>query len=146
MLMKNHNSSYVDTKKTPGYISLCYHYIRPDRAIDRFPKILCNRIDDFHKHIKLLKENFQILSPENALEFSNGSFSLENGKYGLLFTFDDGLSDHFTAAKILSEYGIKALFFIPTCVLADKLPANPTIIHYCLSAYSISNFLKNYND
>ncbi len=128
-----------------GYLSLCYHYIRPEKKLNLFPKILGNKIDEFHKHIRLLKKNYSIISPDDAWRFSYTDFSL-NSKNGLLFTFDDGLSDHYKAAQILADYNIKAFFFIPTCVLMDKLPANPTIIHYCVAAHGLDEFLNTYRN
>lgn len=136
--MKNQNNIYN------GYLSLCYHYIRPERKHDLFPKLLGNQIDEFHKHIRMLKKHYDIISLNDAKNFSYSDFSFRNKKYGMLITFDDGLSEHYLAAQILAEYGIKGVFFIPTCILMDKLPANPTIIHYCLATGSIEDFLKVY--
>ena len=115
--------------KNNGYVALCYHYIRSKKKEEPFRRILGNSVDEFYKHIKLLKSNYQVLSPSEVLNFSYDEFSLDGDKYGLLISFDDGLSDHYRAASILAENGIKAFFFIPTCMLIDWMPANPTIIH-----------------
>ncbi|MGD8786009.1 MAG: polysaccharide deacetylase family protein [Phycisphaerales bacterium] len=130
--------------KKNGYVALCYHYIRPEKKEKPFRRILGNSIDEFYKHIKLLKSNYQVLSPDEVLNFSYDGFSLIGDKYGLFISFDDGLSDHYHIASILAENDIKALFFIPTCILIDLMPANPTIIHYCLARYGIDGFLKAY--
>lgn len=131
--------------KKNAYVSLCYHYIRPVKKYDHFPRILGNNIDEFHRHIKKLLEIYNPISLQDAYNFSYSDFKLKN-KYGILFTFDDGLSDHYIAAQILAEHGIKATFFIPTCIIKDNLPANPTIIHYCLAEYGIKKFLHAYRD
>lgn len=130
--------------KNSGFCALCYHYVRPERKIDPFPRLLGNRTDQFRKHIELLTANYQILSPSDILNFFYGDFSLDNDRCGLFITFDDGLSDHYQAARILAEKGINAFFFIPTCVLMDEMPANPTIIHYCLAIFGIDRFLAAY--
>ena len=70
---------------------------------------------------------------------------MEKNKIGLLITFDDGLSDHYIAAKILAKHGIKALFFIPTCILEENLPVNPIIIHYCIATFGILKFVEELN-
>lgn len=125
-----------------GYVGLCYHYIRSPG--DLFTDIFGSSVDDFCRHIELFSNSYQMISPDEAVRFSYGEFSLVEDKDSLLVTFDDGLSDHYRAACILAEKNIKAFFFIPTCVLADELPANPTIIHYCLAKYRITGFLKVY--
>lgn len=130
--------------KNNGYVALCYHYIRSKKEEGPFRRILGNSVDEFYKHIKLLKSNYQVLLPEEILNFSYDDFSLDGDKYGVFISFDDGLSDHYPAARILAENGIKAIFFIPTCILIDRMPANPTIIHYCLARYGIDGFLKSY--
>jgi peptidoglycan/xylan/chitin deacetylase (PgdA/CDA1 family) len=126
-----------------GYISLCYHYVRPEKNIDPFPKLLGTRINEFEKHVKMLKDNFELISLKQAYDFSHDNLLLKE-KPGLLISFDDGLSDHFTAAKILNKYNIKAVFFIPTCIIEDNLPANPIIIHYAIEKFGIAQFLTEY--
>lgn len=127
-----------------GYVALCYHYIRPPKAQDPFPRLLGTRRGEFHRHLALLQERYEVLSPAEAWRVSyDAGFSLRDGRVGLLLTFDDGLADHYRAACDLAERGIRALFFIPTCVLEDRLPANPTIIHYGIAAYGIEGFLQH---
>ena len=126
-----------------GFLTVCYHYIRPV-ANDPFPRILGTREDVFREHVQALQNAFQVISLSEAVAFFRGDFHFKEDKPGLLFTFDDGLSDHYTAARILAEHDIKAVFFIPTSILTDKLPINPVIIHYCLAHYGIDAFLKSY--
>lgn len=129
-----------------GYLTLCYHYIRPPKRDNSFPLILGTAEDVFLKQIEMLKTNYEIISPKNALDFSYYKKPFNSKKYGVLFTFDDGLSDHLLAAQILARNKIKALFFIPTSILAENMPANPIIIHYCLAEYKISGFLDAYRN
>jgi len=126
-----------------GYLSLCYHYIRSKKADSEFPLILGNSENVFKKHIDTLQKKYQVISPHQVCEFSSKKLDIGLNKTGLLFTFDDGLSEHYLAAKILASRGIKAIFFIPTCIL-DQLPANPTIIHYCLATAKITGFINQY--
>jgi len=85
-----------------------------------------------------------MITLDEAERFSYSDYSI--GKRGILVTFDDGLSDHYLAAQILAEQGIQGVFFIPTTILAEKLPANPMIIHYALAKYSMSRFLQVYRE
>ncbi len=130
-----------DQSKT-GFISLCYHYLRGPKETDPFPKILGTQVDVFREHLDMLTKKYQILSLEDVFAFFKGESVISDGRYGLLITFDDGLSDHYTGAKILYEYGIKGTFFIPTTILEDGLPANPNIIHYTLAEFGIAKFLE----
>ncbi|HET8793271.1 MAG TPA: polysaccharide deacetylase family protein [Nitrososphaeraceae archaeon] len=125
------------------FVSLSYHYVRP--KINPFPRILGNDVDEFQNHIKMLQKNYSIISPNDILDFYYGARDFDKSK-NILLTFDDGLSEHFEVAKILHECDIKAIFFIPTCILDERLPANPMIIHYCIAEFGIGKFLKTYNE
>ena len=127
-----------------GYLALCYHYIRSKKSAEEFPRIRGHSEGEFRQHIRMLKNQYEIISLDDAYRFSYSDFSLKKEKYGMLLTFDDGLSDHYLAASILAEFGIKAVFFIPTCILKDRVPANPTIIHYSLAVYGLERFLNIY--
>ncbi len=133
------------TSTPSGYLSLCYHYIRDPNSKKLFPKILGTSVDVFKEHIQMFFENFKLITPENALNFSYGNYKIQGNKIGLLITFDDGLSDHYIAAKILAKHGIKALFFLPTCIIKENLPANPIIIHYCIAKFGILKFIEELN-
>ena len=125
-----------------GFLSLCYHYIRPDND-DPFPRLMGTKITEFKNQIKMLKEKFEMISLDDVLEFINTKI-FENNKHKMLLTFDDGLSEHYNAAKILKQFDIKATFFIPTCILKERLPANPMIIHYVIAKYGIEKFLEEF--
>jgi hypothetical protein len=95
---------FTDSKS--GYLSLCYHYIRDTNSEKLFPKILGTPINIFEEHIEMLLNNFEFITPENALNFSYTDYKIQENKIGFLITFDDGLSDHYVAAKILANHGI----------------------------------------
>ena len=124
------------------FFSLCYHYIRKPDDEAHFPRILGTKISDFEDHIKKFKTKFDFLNLDDIYNMYYSKKEIRPRKPGLLLTFDDGLSDHFEAAKILYENNIQATFFIPTCILRDQLPANPNIIHYCIAQFGVSEFLK----
>lgn len=126
------------------FLSVCYHYVRkPDNS---FPRILGTKIEDFEEDIIMLKNRFRMISQDDVLKSYYEGNKEDSSQKGMLITFDDGLSDHFEAAKILHEKNINAMFFIPTCFLDEKLPANPMIIHYCIAEFGIKMFLEYYNE
>ena len=127
-------------------MGLCYHYLRLNKQSDPFPRILGTNIDEFQNHLSMLQKYYHIISLKDALSISTGEDGFNKKNTGILITFDDGLSDHYTAAKILSELNISAIFFIPTCILEEKLPANPTIIHYTIAVFGIEKFLKEFRE
>ena len=127
-------------------MGLCYHYLRLNKQSDPFPRILGTNIDEFQNHLSMLQKNYHMISLKDALSISTGEDGFNKKNIGILITFDDGLADHYTAAKILSELNISAIFFIPTCILEEKLPANPTIIHYTIAVFGIEKFLKEFRE
>ncbi len=132
--------------KDLGFMSLCYHYVRPNKDNDKFEKLLGSNFKQFNEHLDMLKKlNFNFISLDVIDKYyNNNNYYMTDKNYGILLTFDDGLSDHYDVAKILYERNIKATFFIPTCIIADELPANPIIIHYFLSVYGIQKFIDIY--
>jgi peptidoglycan/xylan/chitin deacetylase (PgdA/CDA1 family) len=130
-----------------AFLSLCYHYIRDHDSARQVPRILGNTEEDFREHIEMLLKEYALITLDDvhALYYEQKPLPIPEGKMGMFISFDDGLSDHYHAAKILSDYGIRATFFIPTCVLQDKTPANPQVIHYGLAKYGIGLFLSTYH-
>ena len=126
------------------YVSLCYHYLRQNKDVDKFPRILGTNIIEFKNQLSMLGKNYEFISLDQIYNLSGKKINLHKKYPKILLTFDDGLSDHYTAAKILAELNISGIFFIPTCIIEDKLPANPIIIHYTLAIFGMENFLKEY--
>lgn len=139
----NENVRGTEMNLTQGYFSLCYHYVRPEKENDEFPKLLGTRVNEFKKQISMFEENYKMISLKNVEDFSYKNYKLGN-TLGMLITFDDGLADHYLAAKILEKKQIKAVFFIPSCISEDNLPANPIIIHYSIAKFGIKKFLDHY--
>ncbi|RZD46936.1 MAG: hypothetical protein CXT78_03300 [Thaumarchaeota archaeon] len=122
------------------FLALCYHYIRKD-SNDPFPRLLGTKISDFNNHVQMIKEEFTILSLEEIQSIYYNQNEVLGNKIGIAITFDDGLSDQFEAAKILSENNISGIFFIPTCIIKERLPANPIILHYAISIHGVQKFI-----
>ena len=127
----------------PGYLGLCYHYIRPARARDPFPRIRGTRVKRFRGHVRMLKEHYRPITLADARRFSYDSWPPPADRPGVLVTFDDGLADQYLAAQILHDMGVQAVFFIPTCIFVDRVPAKPTIVHYALAIDGVVKFLAS---
>jgi peptidoglycan/xylan/chitin deacetylase (PgdA/CDA1 family) len=126
------------------YVVLCYHYLRQNKDLDKFPRILGTNITEFKNQLSMLDKNYEFISLDHISNSFDKKTNFHKKSPKILLTFDDGLSDHYTAAKILNELNISGVFFVPTCIIEDKLPANPIIIHYTLAIFGIELFLKEY--
>ena len=52
-----------------GFLALSYHYIRPPKEADLFPRILGTGINDFVEHLKAFAPHYYFVSPEEVMEF-----------------------------------------------------------------------------
>ena len=143
MTGSNSKSESIIEKKY-GFVSLCYHYIRENKN-DRFPRILGATKNEFEEHLKMIMKDFSVINLENIKKIEEGQNNLKLENPGMLITFDDGLSDHYDAAKILAKNNIQGVFFIPTCIFEEKLPANPMIIHYTIAEFGIKKFVDEFS-
>ena len=51
----------------------------------------------------MLKKDYEMIDLDDVINFMYKKQIFSKNKTGMLITFDDGLSDHYEAAKILSE-------------------------------------------
>lgn len=128
------------------FLALCYHYLRPPKSEDAFPSILGNSLADFKGHIDVALAGYTPLKLDELNEWVISKSAPALKKPGLVFTFDDALSEHYEAAQLLADKNIQGHFFLPTCVFADEVPPNPTIVHYGLAHFRIAGFLKAYRE
>lgn len=75
----------------------------------------------FREHCRILKENFEVVSLEEATQF------LESGEYSHLpkavITFDDGYLDNYEEAfPVLREFNLPATIFLPTTMIGKDEP------------------------
>jgi peptidoglycan/xylan/chitin deacetylase (PgdA/CDA1 family) len=122
-----------------GFFSVDYHYLRPKD--DEYGRLIGTSLDEFKNHVNFFMENFKMINLKNIFDFYYNQILIQNG---LSITFDDGLSDHYYAAKILYDNKISGTFFVPSCIFSDKLPPNPTIIHYAIAIHGLKKFLNEY--
>ena len=75
----------------------------------------------FNKQVRLLKKNWNFVTPKEFEEHLSGIKKLK-GK-NILFTFDDGFkSNLIVEKKILNKFGIKAIFFVPSDFISITSP------------------------
>lgn len=95
---------------------LMYHRIH---ETDFDPWDLCVSLTHFREHLEMLSNHYDIY-PLSSL--NNGfSSQKENKRKKIFITFDDGYLDNYEkAVPLLSKFGLRATFFIPTLILNEK--------------------------
>ena len=106
-------------------IVFAFHYIRNDTYAN--PGIHPFSIDRFIDILTFVKMK-EIFLPENFFEKK-----LENEKINFLFTFDDGLIDHFHILPLMDQFHVKGIFFICSSYYRDKKLLNVHKIHHARS-------------
>lgn len=85
-----------------------------------------NRIGDFERMLHWMKKEYTAFHPDHLEAYFAGRISSFNKGPYILFTFDDGLKNNFTTAKILSQHGLSAIYF----VVPDFIDAIDPIDYY----------------
>ena len=98
--------------------AVVYHYLRNTCNLNKG----IHPIDwyTFSNQIDYLKQKNSILSLSNNFEEFLESYNLDVNKKKYLITFDDGLKEHFEAAKLLKNKNIKGIFAIIGCTIFEK--------------------------
>ena len=98
--------------------AVVYHYLRNKCNLNKG----IHPIDwyTFSNQIDYLKQKNSTLSLSNNFEEFLESYNLDVNKKKYLITFDDGLKEHFEAAKLLKNKNIKGIFAIIGCTIFEK--------------------------
>jgi peptidoglycan/xylan/chitin deacetylase (PgdA/CDA1 family) len=109
-----------------------YHYIR-DLPASPFPRIKGMLSSVFRQQVKGLQSRYEIATLESALAFLRGTYIPQRDL--CLLTFDDGLKEHYTeVTPILSESGIRGIFFPITWCLEEVRVASVHMNHFLMAA------------
>ena len=88
---------------------LNYHRVCPDNVLSKPNDELIVSVSKFKEQLIFIKENYNIVSLDNLLNFEN------NNKFNVSITFDDGYKDNLTyALPILNELKIPSTIYIIT--------------------------------
>jgi peptidoglycan/xylan/chitin deacetylase (PgdA/CDA1 family) len=94
-----------------------YHYVR-DVERTEFPGLNAISVEAFRDQVGQLKERYEMVGLERALDFLAGEYVPEGDI--CLLTFDDGLVDHYqTVSPILEEAGVQGVFHLPTACIEE---------------------------
>jgi peptidoglycan/xylan/chitin deacetylase (PgdA/CDA1 family) len=119
-------TGYLRRRSEAGPAVLTYHGILPSgyKVID--PCLDGNLVstDSFRRQLQLLKQQYNVLSPDEFLHRLGGNYDLP--PRSVLLTCDDGLQNSLDMLPILHNAGLSCLFFVTGASLA----ATPTILWY----------------
>jgi len=106
-----------------GVCVVTYHGVLPEGYAQRDPALDGNLVsaEMLHRQLRLLKSNYQIISPEDFRSWLGGSIKLP--VRAVLLTCDDGLLNLITdMLPVLQAEGVKCLFFV-TGASASEIPS-----------------------
>ena len=113
-----------------------YHYIREQKRCP-YPGIHPIEPKSFIKQVHWLKDRYHTATPDEVEAFAYRKETLPRAS--VLFTFDDGLVDHWTVAReILDPLGIKAKFFFQSRPLVEKRAMFPKTVFVRVFTWTIA--------
>jgi peptidoglycan/xylan/chitin deacetylase (PgdA/CDA1 family) len=117
-----------------------YHYVRPLRG-SKYPFIKGLELKNFIEQLNYLSKKYQIITPQEALEF------LQSGtvfpKNSALLTFDDGYKDHYRYVfPLLHERKLSGIFFPITSVISDENILDVNRLHFILASADPIEIIK----
>jgi peptidoglycan/xylan/chitin deacetylase (PgdA/CDA1 family) len=116
-------SGYLRYMAGAGPAVVTYHGVFPAGYEVRNPALDGNLVhaDALRRQLGLLKKGYQLITPEDFLQWSEGELSLS--PRSILLTCDDALRNSLTEmVPILQEFGLSCLFFA-TGASADDTPS-----------------------
>ncbi len=120
-------SGYLRHAAGGGPAIVTYHGVFPAGYKIRNPALDGNLVhaDSLRRQLRLLKERYNVISPEDFLHWSEGDLTLP--PRSILLTCDDALRNTLTEmVPILRELGLSCLFFA-TGASAEKTPSSPEL-------------------
>ena len=102
---------------TPGSCMVLLYHRVADFTTD--PQLLCVTPENFEIHLKLLKDNYNVLTAEEFSEHLSKKKPFP--RKSVFITFDDGYADNcINALPILEKYSLQALFYIATGLIGTN--------------------------
>lgn len=114
-------------------LTIMYHYIRDNTGFDALGT------SEFRQQLVEFKRKYDVVTLSESL-------ALKDKARTCVLTFDDGLKDGITNAfPILQEMNLKAVFFIPGCILEQKKVVNVQKRHLLLSKIGSKKLVAEFN-
>ena len=118
-----------------------YYYVR-DLENSRYPKIKGLKHDLFKKQMEFFKQNFNVITMEEAIAAYYESYEIPEDS--MLLTFDDGYIDHYTFVyPVLKAYHMQGTFFVPGKTFTENKVLDVNKIHFILASTPIEVLMKD---
>ncbi|MFY0631403.1 MAG: polysaccharide deacetylase family protein [Flavobacteriaceae bacterium] len=124
-------------------LRIVYYHIISDSNPEHYFSNKALSIKNFRNHIRFFKQNYDIITLDEALHLSSHNETLKNK---LVITFDDGFKENYSIiAPILDEEKISATFFIISSCIdnADLMWRNKILL---FEKYKKGNIAKIIDD
>ncbi|MBO6783597.1 MAG: polysaccharide deacetylase family protein [Alphaproteobacteria bacterium] len=131
-------------KTSPALLVVTYHYIRDPESV-RYPGIHPVSMDRLRDDLERMGKAATFATPSEAELFLRGLAEFDGPR--VLVTFDDGLIDHWHAARdVLEPRGIKAAFFVSSRPMADRRALLVNKLQYVRSITPPEIFRRHFYD
>ena len=81
---------------------------------------ICISKNDFERHVRYFAKKYRVLSLDEVITALHQKQPLPAN--AVVFTFDDGYADNYTAAKILKKYGATGTFYLTAACIDRQEP------------------------
>jgi peptidoglycan/xylan/chitin deacetylase (PgdA/CDA1 family) len=126
------------TGEDPKLNIVMYHYVR-DLPRTRFPRIKGLLVDEFRQQVAWFAANYEMATLDAALEFVKGAYEPSGDL--CLFTFDDGLKEHYTEVMpVLADHSIQGLFGVITSCVEDHNVAPVHMNHFLMAELDFATY------
>lgn len=120
---------------------VAYHYVRSRNGLPH-PGIHPVTMEEFRDQVSRLQKRWRVISPDEAQQWARGGKLTGDS---VLITFDDGLVDHYHAAKeVLNPLGIRAAFFVPTLPFHEQRGLGVHLVHWLRAHTEPEQFQRDF--
>lgn len=113
-----------------------YHYIREGSA--ELPWFRYLHMDDYKKQLDLFQAEYNFITKQETLQSIRSKTPTQNAA---ILTFDDGLADHYEAAKELYKRGLWGIFYVPTAPYHSNKLLDVHRVHMLIGKYGGTQIL-----
>lgn len=123
-------------------IAITYHYLRKE-CFDGKVKLHGLDFSEFRRQVESLLSAYHPLTLDEFRDYVCAGRALK--KKGVIFTFDDGLKEHYSEAfTYLKGKGIPGFFFIPTRAVAEQAVLSTHKRHILIGLLGESAFIDRF--
>lgn len=124
----------------PSILAVSYHYIRSKDGL-LHPGIHPLTPEDFESQLRVIEAKASLTGPD---AFDAWLDSQATPQRSVLLTFDDGLVDHWAAAKLLEEHDTRGAFFVCSRPYLEQKALPVHKVHWLRSSMNEEEFVAKF--